>query len=166
MRLNGSQPSHWLARERYVDAAACNIEDPAMPKRGAVLTAAIFYFGIIFALAFATGVVRVILIAPRVGALGAVLIEVPVILAASWIVAGRLMRGRNFRVRDRLAMGGIAFVLMILSEAILARALLGQSAAEWLGTIASPAGLAGLGGQLGFGAIPSLARAAPSQGAG
>ncbi|MGB4908133.1 MAG: hypothetical protein WBP15_06330, partial [Tabrizicola sp.] len=45
----------------------------------------------VFAVAFALGAVRVNLVAPRVGPLLAVAVELPLVLALSWAVAGRVL---------------------------------------------------------------------------
>ena len=51
------------------------------------LLAGAAYFAVVFATGFALGVVRVLVTAPRLGETGAVLLEVPIILAASWFAA-------------------------------------------------------------------------------
>lgn len=127
-----------------------------MPRRSAILSKAIRYFGIVFTLAFVLGVARVLVIAPRIGATGAVLLEVPIVLAASWLVARHLLRNRPFGTTERLAVGAIAFALLMASEALLATAMLGQTLGEWAAAVATPLGLIGLAGQLGFAAIPLL----------
>lgn len=50
------------------------------------------YFAVIFAMGFVLGVIRTLVIAPRTGATVAVLMEMPLMLAASWIVAHRIVR--------------------------------------------------------------------------
>ena len=42
----------------------------------------------------------------------------------------------------------------MVSEAVLAGLLRGQSVAQWAGEVATPLGLVGLAGQLGFAAMP------------
>lgn len=122
-----------------------------------VFVIAILYFGILFTLAFAMGVARVLVVAPRIGPAVAVFIEVPIILAASWIVARRLLRHQRFSFPQRVAVGGIAFALLMACEALLASAILGQSVSQWAAAVATPLGLVGLTGQLGFAATPALA---------
>jgi hypothetical protein len=51
----------------------------------AVASAVVAYFGIVYALGFALGTVRVLAVAPRIGELPAVLLEAPIMLAASWV---------------------------------------------------------------------------------
>src|ERR1700712_2163486 len=89
------------------------------------------YFAAIFSFAFAMGVARQLVIAPHLGATTAVLVEVPIVIVASWIVARRLLSRRSFSLAHRGAMGGTAFILTMVSEAILAILMRGQSLADW-----------------------------------
>ncbi len=123
----------------------------------AVVLVAIGYFAAVFVVAFALGVARTLVVAPTIGATAAVLLEIPIVLAVSWIVARRLLRARDFGVIERAAMGTIAFVLLMAAEAALAGVLRGQSVSQWAHELATPLGLVGLAGQLGFAAMPVLA---------
>lgn len=114
------------------------------------------YFAVIFVLGFVLGTVRVVVVAPAVCAIGAVLLELPLMVAASWIVAERLLRSRPYDRSDRRLIGSTAFVLLMASEASLAVALFGRSFAEWAEEIATPQGMLGLAGQLIFAAIPLM----------
>lgn len=119
--------------------------------------AAIAYWALVFALGFVLGTVRVLWLAPLVGLLPATALELPVMLAASWWVAGRLIR--RFGIAgsaEALAMGGMAFALLIGSECLLAFALSGQAPGDWLASLAEPHALLGLGGQAVFALIPWL----------
>jgi hypothetical protein len=100
-------------------------------------------------------------IAPWIGLAEATILEVPVVLLASWHVARRLLRPQRLTVWQRAGMGASAFVLTMASEAALAALLFDQTITAWAGALASPLGLFGLGGQLGFAAIPVLAGIAP-----
>ncbi|MDP8997340.1 MAG: hypothetical protein M3O03_10135 [Pseudomonadota bacterium] len=115
------------------------------------------YFAIIFTLAFAMGVARALVIAPRLGEMTAVLLEVPIIVGASWAVARHLLRDRHFTLVQRGTMGTAAFALLMCSEAILAVILRGQTISEWASELATPTGLIGLVGQLAFAVIPAFA---------
>lgn len=121
-----------------------------------VIATALLYFGIVFALAFALGVARVLVVAPAIGPAAAVFLEVPIVLAASWLVARWLLRDRHFQFPQRLAVGGIAFALLMVSEALLAAAIFGQSLSQWIAAVLTPLGLVGLAGQLGFAVMPCL----------
>lgn len=118
---------------------------------------AFVYFVAIFALAFVLGVARTLIVAPATGETAAVLLEIPVVLAASWVVARRLLRGRGFALGQRGVMGGVAFALLMVTEAALAGVLRGQSVGQWAQDLATPLGLMGLAGQIGFAAMPALA---------
>lgn len=115
---------------------------------------ALAYFAGVFALAFAVGVGRTLWLAPRVGAVAAVLAELPVILTASWLWSRHLLcRHPLPRRAQALAMGALAFALLMVAELGLAL-LLGQSAGQWLSSLATLAGALGLAGQLGFAVMP------------
>ena len=122
-----------------------------------IARSAFVYFVAIFALAFGLGVARTLIVAPATGETAAVLLEIPVVLAASWVVARRLLRGRGVTLLQRAAMGGLAFALLMASEAALAGVLRGQSIGQWAQALATPLGLIGLAGQIGFAAMPVLA---------
>jgi hypothetical protein len=125
-----------------------------------ILKPAFAYFAVVFAAAFAFGALRVTLIAPQVGALAAVALEVPLILALSWLVAGRLTRRWPLSRSQALAMGGLAFVLLMLVEFALAYLLSGQTPASYVATFLTAPGALGLAGQAGFALVPAL-RAQP-----
>lgn len=122
-----------------------------------VLVAATRYFSLIFALGFVLGAVRVSMVAPVFGAIRAVLIESPLMLAASaWWARRVLCRCGIKRLGDAAAMGLIAFAELMLAELVLAWALAGKTPWQWLADMAQDAGLIGLGAQLGFALIPAL----------
>ena len=106
------------------------------------------------AFAFAIGAARSLFPAPLAGAPAAVLLEVPIILAARWFGASRLMRRRSFTLAQRASIGAIAFALTMISEAVLAHLMRGQSVTQWAATVATPLGLFGLAAQLGFASMP------------
>lgn len=115
------------------------------------------YFAIIFALGFVLGTMRVLWLAPKVGETMAGFIEMPFILGASWLVARWLVR--KFAIASAghaLAMGGIAFALLMAAELVLGAAAFGMTAREWLASVTRPPGLYGLIGQVVFGLFPWL----------
>lgn len=122
----------------------------------AVVHTAIAYFSTVFAFAFAMGVARTLVVAPLIGTTAAVLVEVPILLAVSWVIARRLLRDRDLTLPQRIAVGTIAFVFTMASEVVLSALMRGQSVGEWAATVATPIGLVSLAGQLGFAAIPAL----------
>jgi hypothetical protein len=97
----------------------------------------------------------VLVLEPALGPLAATLLELPVILLASWLAARWLVR--RFAISGpaaSLAMGGLAFALLALSEFALALALPGNSPSQWMARMATPPGALGLAGQMGFALMP------------
>lgn len=118
--------------------------------------AALAYTLPVFAVAFVLGALRVTLIAPRTGPLVAVALEVPVVLALSWAVAGRVLA--RWPGSGRPALAASAFALLMLLELATALAF-GQTVAQFLAAMTTPAGALGLAGQIGFALIPLLRQA-------
>jgi hypothetical protein len=125
-----------------------------------IIKAALAYFVIVFGLGFALGTVRVLLIVPRIGETAAVLLELPVMLAASWVAAGWCVRrfALPARVPARLAMGLLAFALVMVAELALATLLFGQSAGQHFDAYCHFTGAMGLAAQLGYALFPALPR--------
>ena len=115
------------------------------------------YFIAVFSFAFVMGVLRTLVVAPRVGELVAVGIELPIVLIASWFVARRLLRRHPLPLPQRLVMGGVAFLLLMASEALLSFLMRGEGVAEWAASLVVLPGLLGLLGQVGFALVPALA---------
>ena len=120
-----------------------------------IASAAIAYWAVVFALGFVLGTIRVTWIIPLVGLIPATLIELPIILVASWFAAGWLVRRFTIeRPSEGLAVGALAFSILMAAECALAAALLGQSPAQWLIGLAEPRALLGLAGQAVFALMP------------
>ena len=133
------------------DSRLSVLERSSMP---AAYFAGLLYFMAVFTLAFALGIARVLVIAPRLGPTTAVLLEIPILVGASWIVARRLLRNRSLTTPQRAVMGATAFTLTMASEAALAVIMRGQSVTGWATAIATLLGLAGLVGQIVFAGMP------------
>jgi hypothetical protein len=118
----------------------------------------VIYFAIVFTVAFALGVLRVLFISPAIGSFAAVLLEVPLVLGVSWVVAKRLLGHYRLDATECVFMGGFAFGLLMAAECILAVAVFDQSAKEWAMALVTPVGLIGLSGQFAFGLMPLLVR--------
>jgi hypothetical protein len=122
------------------------------------LKAGIAYFAIVFAAGFLLGTLRVMALAPLFGETAAVLLELPVMLAVSWVACRWSVR--KFAVppqpAPRLLMGASAFVLLMIAEALLAIILFKQSPAQFLAGFGHLAGQLGLAGQLAFAAMPAI----------
>lgn len=130
-----------------------------MNRLGPIAFAAAAYWGAVFAFAFVLGIFRTLWLAPKIGPLAAVLCEVPLVLAASWWTARRVVRRQGIAPgAEALAMGLLAFTLLMLAEAALARFLSGLSFAAWLRGMVTAAGAVGLCGQILFALLPWLVK--------
>ncbi len=114
------------------------------------------YFLVVFGAGFALGTIRTLAIEPSLGALGAVLVELPLILAASWFSCRTITRSLAVphRFALRLVMGGVAFCLLIFVETAMAFYGFGRSLEVQVALLASPAGAVGLSGQIAFALFP------------
>lgn len=122
-----------------------------------VVKAAFAYTLPVFAVAFGVGALRVTLVAPALGPLPAVALEVPLILALSWAVAGRVLE--RWPLADtRPAFAILSFALLMSLELATALAF-GQTPAQFLTAMTTPAGALGLAGQIGFALIPLIRQA-------
>jgi hypothetical protein len=120
-----------------------------------ILRAAAAYWAAVFALGFVLGTIRVTWLIPLVGLMPATLIELPLILTGSWFAAGWVLR--RFRIElpmEALAVGGLAFAILMAAECALAGVLTGQSPAQWLAGLRHPHALLGLAGQVLFALMP------------
>ena len=116
------------------------------------------YFALVFMAGFAMGTVRVLLVEPRFGPATSVLLELPVMLAISFVVAGWLVRrvGVGQAAGERLRMGLLGVALLIVAELALGAYGFGMPVGEQLAAYASPRGLLTLAGQAGFALMPLL----------
>jgi hypothetical protein len=110
------------------------------------------YFAAVFAFAFLTGMARVLVLEPSLGATAALLLEVPVVVAASWVAARQLLRHRSLTVPQRATMGATAFALTMASEAAL------SGLTDWAASLTTGLGLIGLAAQALFALMPILIR--------
>jgi hypothetical protein len=118
--------------------------------------AGIAYTLVVFVFAFAIGTIRVTLIAPRLGALLAVILEGPIVLAVSWRVSQWC--NRHFKVswnpRARVLMGAVAFAVLMLLELGVSVLAFGETLDHYFAKYASTPGVVGLAMQVGFATIP------------
>ena len=122
------------------------------------LVAAFAYWAVVFAAGFILGTLRVLALAPVFGEVASVALEIPVMLAVSWIASRGICRRLKLptRLAPRFVMGGVAFALLITTELMLSVYAFGQTVGAWAGSLGTPAGLLGLAGQAGFGFIPAV----------
>ena len=122
------------------------------------LRAGFVYFGIVFTIGFVLGAIRVLAVVPRIGELFAVLIELPLMLAASWIVCKSLIA--HFQVLadivDRAIMGASAFAFLLVSEVALSTYVFGNPIESTFMNYQTIHGFVGICGQLAFAAFPML----------
>jgi hypothetical protein len=129
-------------------------------------TAGAVYFAIVFSIAFFLGVIRTLVLAPRLGAMTAVAIEVPILLVISWLACGRSVHrsGVPNALADRFTMGIVAFALLICAELLLSILLTDRSAAAFFAGFVEPDQQLGLAGQLAFGLMPVVQALLPTRG--
>ena len=82
------------------------------------IKAGILYFAIVFAAGFLLGTLRLFILLPLTGEFAAVALELPVMLIISWLACRRLVARFSVpaMVSQRLAMGVLAFCLLMLAE--------------------------------------------------
>lgn len=121
-------------------------------------TAGVVYFALVFGVGFVLGTLRVLFIVPRLGEFMAVIIELPIILTAAWIICDRISARLVVprRWQTRLAMGAVAFVLLMLAELALSIALFGDTVAKHFAAYAAAPEAVGLAGQALFAAFPLI----------
>lgn len=131
-----------------------------MAGKGVIWAMAAAYAVPTFAAGVLMGTLRVFLIAPLLGPVGAVMLELPMMLAVAWFVCGLVLGApwASRRLGDRLGMGIAAFTLLMSLEMVMALLVFGQAPAEILKGLAAPAGRLGLLGQAAFALLPLLPR--------
>ena len=128
--------------------------------------AGVAYFALVFAVGFALGTVRVLILVPRLGALYSGLIELPIILTAAWFICRWLVN--RFKLDDRwsvrFTMGATAFMLLMVAELSMSLILFDRSVFEHFSFYRSAHALLGLAGQVVFALFPMLVERARSSG--
>jgi hypothetical protein len=109
-----------------------------------VLLAGLAYFALTFGAGFLLGPIRILWVAPHLGARWAELAEMPImlgviVLAARW-VAGRL--ALPAAPGPRLGMGSLALALMLAAEFVLVLPLRGMSIRDYFATLDPVSGTA------------------------
>lgn len=118
------------------------------------IVAGLRYFLLVFVFAFVLGIVRTLVLAPRVGDVIAVCIELPLVLGFALIICRRVARRVPPGLAGRLVMGVTAFAVLLTVEFAMATLLFGGTPAGWLAGLVTPAGWIGLAGQIGFALLP------------
>jgi len=122
------------------------------------LKAGVAYFAIVFAAGFFVGAVRVLFVVPAAREIAAVSIELPIMLAISWIACAHVIRHFSVpsRVPERALMSATAFLLLMLAELLLSVAVFGRSGIEFAVSLVRLPGAIGLAGQTAFATFPLL----------
>jgi hypothetical protein len=124
------------------------------------ILAGLAYFGVVFAAGFALGALRVLVLAPKLGESTAVLVELPFILAISWVTCRWLIA--RFRVpkmlTDRLVMGGLAFAVLLGAEIGVSVLGFGRTLSAHLQQYLTLPAFIGLVGQIVFAMFPVFQR--------
>jgi hypothetical protein len=97
------------------------------------LKAALIYFAAVFGVGFVLGAIRVPVLVPRLGVRYAELLELPVMLAASFVLARLVMRRLGpFSLAQRLWTGAVALASMVAAELGLVLVIQGQSLTQYV----------------------------------
>jgi hypothetical protein len=122
------------------------------------LRAGFIYFVVVFTIGFVLGAIRVLVVIPRTGELIAILIELPLMLTASWFVCKSLIS--RFQVApktiDRFIMGASAFSFLLVAEIALSTSVFGNPLNSAFVGYLTLHGIIGLCGQLAFAVFPLL----------
>ena len=123
-----------------------------------VLSTSLIYFGLVFAAGFVLAPVRILVLQPRVGERLAELIELPLMVLVSWLLASWLMRRKlmPYRRWQRILVGALALLLILLAEFWVVLFVREISLAEYFATRDPVAGLAYYISLLMFAAMPVL----------
>jgi hypothetical protein len=118
----------------------------------------IVYFALVFTLGFLLGTVRTFFVrdAPSGARLLGVLIELPIMVSASWFLCRYVIR--RFAVAStvvtRAVMGGLAFVLILLAELAAGALLFGRTLGEHFALYREASYALGLAAQIAFALMP------------
>jgi hypothetical protein len=124
----------------------------------AALDAGLVYGAIIFVFGVVLGTLREVVLAPLIGRDTVVLVEGPLILLVAWFVAWWLIRGHGVPALagHRLAMGAMAFAVLMSGEAAVAVFGYGRTLAMHLAAYATAQGMLELMPQVAFALFPLL----------
>jgi hypothetical protein len=128
------------------------------PSPGRAVAGGIVYAALVFAIAFAMGVTRTLVLAaaPGIPRLAAVLVEAPILIIASWFVCRFVARRLNVPARPtpRAIMGAAGFACVLAAEVALSVVAGGRTIAAHVALYADPSHAVGLVAQMVFAIIP------------
>jgi len=120
------------------------------------LAGALVYALVVFAVGFAIGTLRVLVVEPRLGPVLSVAIEIPIMLAVSWLAAHPIVRRTGaWEVFAAAKVGLVGVMALIALETLLGLAF-GQPVFEQVAAYATMRGMLTLVGQAGFALMPVL----------
>ncbi|RQS60088.1 MULTISPECIES: hypothetical protein [unclassified Burkholderia] len=113
---------------------------------------------IVFAIGFAFGAMRVLLLVRLLGETAAVSLEAPFMLAASWYVSHWSTKKHDLLTdtNEALLMGAIALATLTIAELCTNGLLFGRTVLEYFAGFWSVPGAIGLASQLCFASFPFL----------
>jgi hypothetical protein len=118
---------------------------------------ALGYFASVFSIGFLLGIARTLWIAPRLGERVAELVEMPVMVAASYLVARALMsRAGAVGIRDAALVGLAALALLLCAELAVVAFVRGQALVDYIASRDPVSGLAYALALLLFAAMPAV----------
>lgn len=127
-----------------------------------IIWASVRYWLMAFGAGFVLGAARVLALEPWLrrsfmerSELVAVAIEGPLMLAISWMAARLVLWRGDWSIRQALAVGWLAWLLLQISELALALSM-GGSATAYLAKLQTAAGLLGVVLQIVFALIPAI----------
>lgn len=126
----------------------------------AATLAGLCYGAGLFGAGFMLALVRLPVLVPAIGPLAATLVELPIILAVAFWLAGRIARWRGLSdARQLVVMGLVGFGVLLAIECLFAFVAFGRTPADIAaGWFTKPEEAVGLAGQLVTIAFPTLAR--------
>ena len=130
----------------------------------APLRPGVVYFSLVFAVGFFLGTIRVLAVVPLLGERAAELLEMPLMLLASFLAARWVVR--RFQIpsgaRGRLPVGLVALAFLLVAEVLVAVLIRGLSLEGYIASRDPVAGAVYLVSLIAFALMPWLVRGAAS----
>lgn len=124
-----------------------------------ILRAGLGYFLIVFGAGFALAFIRIPFLVPQFGVRTAELMETPVMLAVIYWASRRLIDSHpGLGRRSRLAAGGVALLLLVGAELLVAYALGGGSIGQYIASRDPVSGSVYLASLLAFAVAPAVGK--------
>ncbi|MFN8521587.1 MAG: hypothetical protein U0821_00585 [Chloroflexota bacterium] len=114
------------------------------------------YFLVVFGAGMVLGTVRTLLVAPRLGEAAAVALELPIMLAISWIASSKTVRyfGVPGTTPARVLTGGLALLLLLCAEVGVSVIAFGRTVSAHFADYLETGTQLGLLGQVAFALFP------------